>query len=81
MPTQPPAMLRLLARFAPDVSQWGWPHALVSAAGAIRAPGRRSVIAASRVEDMGDSLLLPFTIQCEYHIAVVRAHARIWIVA
>lgn len=49
MPTLPPAMLRLLALFAPHFSQRVWPHALVLVAGAILAPGRRTVTAALRV--------------------------------
>ena len=48
MPTLPPAMLRLLAPFAPHVSRRVWPHALVLVAGTILAPGRRTVTAARR---------------------------------
>ena len=48
MPTQPPAMLRLLAPFAPHFSGRVWCHALVLVAGAILAPGRRTVTAALR---------------------------------
>lgn len=48
MPTLPPAMLRLLAPFAPPFSARVWSHVLVLVAGALRAPGRRTVTAALR---------------------------------
>jgi DDE superfamily endonuclease len=48
MPTLPPAMLRLLAPFAPRFSGRVWCHVLVLVAGAILAPGRRTVTAALR---------------------------------
>jgi len=48
MPTLPPAMLPLLAPFAPCFSRPVWPHALVLLAGALLAPGRRTVAAALR---------------------------------
>ncbi len=48
MPTPPPAMLPLLAPFAPHFSRRVWPHALVLAVGAVLAPGRRTVAAALR---------------------------------
>ena len=48
MPTLPPAMLRLLGSFAPHFSRRVWPHALVLVAGALLAPGRRTVTAALR---------------------------------
>ncbi len=48
MPTLPPAMLRLLAPFAPHFSARVWSHVLVLVAGAILAPGRRTVTAALR---------------------------------
>jgi hypothetical protein len=41
-------MLRLLAPFAPHFSRRTWPHALVLVAGAVLAPGRRTVTAAMR---------------------------------
>ena len=49
MPTLPPAILHLLAPFAPCFSRRVWPHALVLLAGAILAPGKRTVAAALRV--------------------------------
>ena len=48
MPTRSPAMLRLLAPFAPHCSARVWVHVLVLLAGAILAPGRRTVTAAVR---------------------------------
>jgi hypothetical protein len=41
-------MLRLRGSFAPHFSRRVWPHALVLIAGAILAPGRRTVTAALR---------------------------------
>ena len=49
MPTLPPGMLRLLAPFAPPFARRVWRHALVLLAGALLAPGRRTVTAALRV--------------------------------
>jgi hypothetical protein len=48
MPTLPPAMLPLLAPFAPCFSRRVWPHALVLVVGTLLAPGRRTVTAALR---------------------------------
>ena len=48
MPTLPPAMLRLLGPFAPHFSRRVWSHVLVLVAGAILAPGGRTVTAALR---------------------------------
>lgn len=48
MPALPPAMLHLLAPFAPLFSRRVWRHALVLVAGALLAPGRRTVCAALR---------------------------------
>src|SRR6266540_6038692 len=48
MPTLPPALLRLLGSFAPHFSRRVWSHVLVLVAGAILAPGRRTVTAALR---------------------------------
>jgi len=48
MPTPPPAMLHLLAQFAPCFARRVWPHALVLLVGTILAPGRRTVAAALR---------------------------------
>jgi DDE superfamily endonuclease len=49
MPTPPPTMLLLLAPFAPLFSRRVWQYAMVLVAGAILAPGRRTVTAALRV--------------------------------
>ena len=48
MPTLPPAMLQLLAPFAPSFSRRIWSHALVLVVGTLLAPGRRTVAAALR---------------------------------
>lgn len=48
MPTPPPAMLSVLAPFAPLFSRRVWRHALVLVVGTILAPGRRTVAAALR---------------------------------
>lgn len=48
MPTLPPAMLHLLAPFAPLFSRRVWSHALVLVIGTILAPGKRTVCAALR---------------------------------
>jgi hypothetical protein len=48
MPTLPPAMLLTLAPIAPLFSRRVWRHALVLVAGAILAPGRRTVTAVLR---------------------------------
>lgn len=48
MPTLPPAMLPLLAAFAPHFARRVWPRAAALAIGAILAPGRRTVAAALR---------------------------------
>lgn len=48
MPTLPPAMLPVLAAFAPQFSRRVWQHALVLLVGALLAPGRRTVAAALR---------------------------------
>ncbi len=47
-PTLPPAMLRVLAPFAPHFSRRVWSHVLILVAGALLAPGRRTVTAALR---------------------------------
>ena len=52
MPTLPPAMLRVLAPFAPHFSRRVWSHVLILVAGAILAPGRRTVTAALRAMDL-----------------------------
>jgi DDE superfamily endonuclease len=49
MPTLPPAMLTLLAPFAPLFRRRVWPSALVLVAGTLLAPGKRTVTAALRV--------------------------------
>src|SRR3954470_24915026 len=48
MQTLPPAMLQLLAPFAPLFSRRVWRHALVLVAGTLLAPGKRTVCAALR---------------------------------
>ena len=48
MQTLPPAMITLLAPFAPLFSCRVWRHALVLVAGALLAPGKRTVCAALR---------------------------------
>src|SRR6476619_6668672 len=49
MPTLPPAMLALLAPFAPLFGRRVWPHAVVLVVGTLLAPGKRMVTAALRV--------------------------------
>lgn len=49
MPTLPPAMLDLLAPFAPLFRRRVWPYALVLIVGTLLAPGKRTVTAALRV--------------------------------
>jgi hypothetical protein len=56
MPTPPPAMLPLLAAFAPHFSRRVWPHALVLVLGALLAPGRRTVAAGLRAMGLDHSL-------------------------
>jgi hypothetical protein len=68
MPTLPPAMLHLLAPFAPLLARRVWRHALVLVAGAILAPGRRTVCAALRA--MGLSRTKQWT---RYHRVLNRA--------
>ena len=68
MPTLPPAMLQLLAPFAPLFARRVWCHALVLVAGAILTPGRRTVCAALRA--MGLSRTPHWT---RYHRVLNRA--------
>ena len=68
MPALPPAMLHLLAPFAPLFARRVWCHALVLVAGAILTPGRRTVCAALRV--MGRSQTKRWT---RYHRVLNRA--------
>jgi len=68
MPTLPPAMLQLLAPFAPLFARRVWHHALVLVVGAILTPGRRTVCAALRV--MGLSQTKRWT---RYHRVLNRA--------
>jgi hypothetical protein len=49
MPTLPPAMLALLAPFAPLFDRRVWPYAVVLVVGTLLAPGKRTVTAALRV--------------------------------
>lgn len=53
MPALPPAMLHLLAPFAPLFSRRVWHRALVLVAGTILAPGKRTVCAALRAMGRG----------------------------
>lgn len=53
MHTLPAAMVQLLAPFAPLFSKRVWPHAQVLLAGAILAPGKRTVSAALRAVGLG----------------------------
>ena len=69
MPTLPPAMLRLLAPFAPHFSQRVWCHALVLVAGTILAAGRRTVTAALRVMGLAQDPRFE-----RYHRVLNRAH-------
>jgi hypothetical protein len=55
MPTLPPAMLHLLAPFAPLFSRRVWRHALVLVAGTLLAPGKRTVCAALRAMGLSQS--------------------------
>ena len=55
MYTLPAAMIQLLAPFAPLFSKGVWPHAQVLLAGAILAPGKRSVSAALRAVGLGSA--------------------------
>ena len=48
MPTLPPAIITLLAPFAPLFSRRVWCHALILVAGTLLAPGKRTVCAALR---------------------------------
>jgi len=52
MPTLPPAMLQLLAPFAPRFSRRVWCHALVLVVGTILVPGKRTVCAALRARGL-----------------------------
>jgi hypothetical protein len=49
MPTLPPAMLAVLAPFAPLFDRRVWPYAVVLVVGTLLAPGKRTVTAALRV--------------------------------
>src|SRR4051812_5844707 len=55
MPTLPPAMLHLLAPFAPLFARPVWCRALVLVAGTLLAPGKRTVCAALRAMGLGHS--------------------------
>ena len=68
MPCLPPEFVALLAAFAPLFSSRVWAHAQVLAAGAILAPGRRTVASALRV--MGLSFDRRFV---NYHRVLSRA--------
>ncbi len=68
MPTLPPAMLQLLAPFAPLFARRVWCHALVLVVGTLLAPGKRTVCAALRA--MGLSQTKQWT---RYHRVLNRA--------
>ncbi len=68
MLTLPPAMLHLLAPFAPLFSRRVWCHALVLVAGTLLAPGKRTVCAALRAMGLGQS-----TRWTRYHRVLNRA--------
>lgn len=55
MRTLPTAMLHLLDPFVPLFSRRLWPHVRVLLAGAILAPGKRTVSAALRVMGLGQT--------------------------
>jgi hypothetical protein len=55
MRTLPTAMIQVLAPFVPLFSKRVWPHAQILLAGAILAPGKRTVTAALRVTGLGQS--------------------------
>jgi hypothetical protein len=55
MRTLPTTMLHLLNLFAPLFSRRLWPHVQVLVAGAILAPGKRTVSAALRVMGLGQT--------------------------
>src|SRR5215207_11037860 len=55
MRTLPTTMLHLLNPFVPLFSKRVWPHVLVLLAGAILAPGKRTVSAALRVMGLGQT--------------------------
>jgi hypothetical protein len=55
MRTLPTRMLHLLNPFVPLFSKRVWPHVQVLLAGAILAPGKRTVIAALRVMGLGQT--------------------------
>src|ERR671938_643889 len=69
MLTLPPAMLNLLAPFAPLFPRRVWPFALVLVLGSLLAPGKRTVTAALRV--MGLAQARRFE---RYHRVLNRAH-------
>ena len=55
MPTRPKTILPLLAAFAPVFSRRVWRYARVLAAGALLAPGKRTVAAALRMVGLADA--------------------------
>src|ERR671927_2007072 len=69
MPTLPPAMLLLLAPFAPLFRRRVWPSALVLVVGTLLAPGKRTVTAALRVLGLAQARRFE-----RYHRVLNRAH-------
>lgn len=68
MQTLPTKMLHLLDPFAPLFSKRVWPHVLVLVAGAILAPGKRTVCSALRAVGLGQERRF-----CRYHRVLSRA--------
>ena len=71
MPTLPPAMLALLAPFAPLFGRRVWPFAVVLVVGTLLAPGKRTVTAALRVLGLAPLLLDLEAVQDTDHVVSV----------
>jgi hypothetical protein len=68
MPTLPTTMIRLLAPFAPLFSERVWEHVQLLLAGAILAPGKRTVASALRAVGLQEERQF-----CRYHRVLSRA--------
>jgi len=68
MRTLPAEMIRLLAPFAPLFSRRVWQHAQMLLAGAILAPGKRTVASALQAVGLGEERRF-----CRYHRVLSRA--------
>src|SRR3712207_5927502 len=66
--TQPTTMIRLLAPFAPLFSERVWEHVQLLLAGAILAPGKRTVASALRAVGLQEERQF-----CRYHRVLSRA--------